>query len=408
MTDRPDYRAIHSWALYDFSNTIFSMNVVSLYFALWATVDMGGEDITYSLALSGSMFAVAVSVPLFGTLADQTGRRRAPLIALTMVSVLCTAMIGFADELVAGLLLFAAANYCYQSALVFYNAMLPNVARGVSLGMVSGYGVALGYLGSIAGILMVKPFVAEGGRSAAFVPTAALYFLFSVPAFLFLADPVKKKASVQLGAAFKTLKQTLGQFKRHKNLFHFILIHFVILDVVHTIIAFMSVYASKAIGFNTAQISTFLIVSTASAMFGSLLMGWLTREKGAVWSYWLVLWLWAGALVLALCSPGPTAFWMVGPLAGVGMGGVWVVGRILLVELSPPDQVGEFFGLYGMAGKAASIFGPLIWGGTVLLFQSQPQVKYRAAVFSLLLISLLSLALFRSLARRIKAESGKV
>ena len=129
MTERPDKRAIASWAFYDFANTIFSMNVISLYFALWVTVDHGGQDILYSTALSGSMLAVAISAPVFGTISDQTGRRRFPLTLLTIISVLATALIGQADELWVGLLLFVIANYCYQSALVFYNGMLPSVAR---------------------------------------------------------------------------------------------------------------------------------------------------------------------------------------------------------------------------------------------------------------------------------------
>ncbi|SVD59019.1 uncharacterized protein METZ01_LOCUS411873, partial [marine metagenome] len=33
------------------------MNVISLYFALWVTVDHGGQDILYSTALSLSMLA---------------------------------------------------------------------------------------------------------------------------------------------------------------------------------------------------------------------------------------------------------------------------------------------------------------------------------------------------------------
>jgi UMF1 family MFS transporter len=138
MTSGPNKRAIASWAFYDFANTIFSMNVISLYFALWVTVDHGGQDILYSMALSSSMLAVAISAPVFGTISDQTGRRSLPLTLLTFISVLTTAVIGQTDQLWVGLLLFIVANYCYQSALVFYNGMLPDVARNSNVGVVSG------------------------------------------------------------------------------------------------------------------------------------------------------------------------------------------------------------------------------------------------------------------------------
>jgi len=405
VTDHPDRLAIASWSLYDFANTIFSMNVISLYFALWVTVDHGGQDIFYSAALSGSMFAVAISVPLFGAISDQTGRRRGPLTLLTIISVIATALIGQASQLWAGICLFVIANYCYQSALVFYNGMLPAVSRHSSVGMVSGYGVALGYMGSIAGLLLIKPFVETGGRPAAFLPTALMFLIFALPCFFFVKDPDPKPFRIDTGKAFRTLKNTLVNAAQYHVLLKFIGIHFLILDVVNTVIAFIAVYANKVIGFTDSQITTFLILSTTFAMLGSWLIGQQVKYKGAVPSYWTVLCLWLAALTLIVVSPGESLFWVVGPLAGMGMGGVWVVSRTIVVELSPPEKVGEFFGIYGLAGKMASIVGPLIWGSVVWLFQDTQTLKYRAAIFSLLLITIITLILFGRLQKHIPAHS---
>jgi UMF1 family MFS transporter len=381
------------------------MNVISLYFALWVTVDHGGQDIFYSAALSGSMFAVAISVPLFGAISDQTGRRRGPLTLLTIISVIATALIGQASQLWAGICLFVIANYCYQSALVFYNGMLPAVSRHSSVGMVSGYGVALGYMGSIAGLLLIKPFVETGGRPAAFLPTALMFLIFALPCFFFVKDPDPKPFRIDTGKAFRTLKNTLVNAAQYHVLLKFIGIHFLILDVVNTVIAFIAVYAHKVIGFTDSQITTFLILSTTFAMLGSWLIGQQVKYKGAVPSYWTVLCLWLAALTLIVVSPGESLFWVVGPLAGMGMGGVWVVSRTIVVELSPPEKVGEFFGIYGLAGKMASIVGPLIWGSVVWLFQDAQTLKYRAAIFSLLLITIITLILFGRLQKHIPAHS---
>jgi len=405
VTDRPDRLAIASWSLYDFANTIFSMNVISLYFALWVTVDHGGQDILYSAALSGSMFAVAISVPLFGAISDQTGRRRGPLTLLTIISVTATALIGQASQLWTGICLFVIANYCYQSALVFYNGMLPSVARRSNVGMVSGYGVALGYMGSIAGLLLVDPFVKAGGRPAAFLPTALMFLIFALPCFLFIKDPDPKPFRIDTRKAFRTLKNTMVNATQYHVLLKFIGIHFLILDVVNTVIAFIAVYANKVIGLTDSQIRTFLILSTLFAMLGSWLIGWQVKHKGTIPSYWTVLCLWLAALTLIVVSPGESLFWVVGPLAGMGMGGVWVVSRTIVVELSPPEKVGEFFGVYGLAGKMASIVGPLIWGSVVWLFQDTQTLKYRAAVFSLLLITIITLILFGRLQKHIPTHS---
>ncbi len=398
--------AIFSWSLYDFANTIFSMNVISLYFALWVTVDHDGQDILYSTALSLSMLAVALSVPVFGALSDTTGKRRVPLTALTLLCVFCTGLIGTTDHLWTGLILFMVANYGYQSALVFYNGMLPSISRGSHVGLVSGYGVALGYLGSIIGMFMVQPFVESGGRSSAFLPTAGLLLFFSLPCFLFVKDPEAGRAAppARFKEAFNTLKQTFLRVRQYRSLFRFILIHFLVLDAVNTIIAFMSVYASKVIGFSGGQITKFLISSTVFAMIGSWVIGILVKHKGIIWSYWLVLALWIASLSLAAISQSEALFWLVGPLAGVGMGGVWVVSRAFIIELSPPEKVGEFFGLYGMAGKAASIMGPLLWGGVVWTLDTTGTFKYRVAVTVLLGIVVVAAFLFRGLARQLQHQ----
>ena len=397
MSQKPDHRAIASWACYDFANTIFSMNVISLYFALWVTVDHGGQDILYSGALSISMIAVAVSVPIFGVISDQTGRRRFPLAFFTIISVFATVLIGQTNQLWIGLLLFIIANYCYQSALVFYNGMLPNVARRSSVGIVSGYGVSLGYLGSIVGLLVVEPFVTNGGRSAAFLPTGILFLIFAIPCFLFVKDAKQNIFSVNISLAFSTLKKTITNTPDNQILFNFFVVHFLILDVVNTIIAFMAIYANKVIGLDDKQITSFLIFSTVFAMVGSLLIGWLVKHKGTIFSYWTVLCLWLTSLFLIMVSSEETLFWIAGSLAGLGIGGVWVVSRTIVVELSPPEKIGEFFGLYSLTGKMASIIGPLLWGGIVWALQDTQTLKYRAAVGILFLITLIAIFLFNKL-----------
>jgi UMF1 family MFS transporter len=275
--------------------------------------------------------------------------------------------------------------------------MLPNVARRSSVGIVSGYGVSLGYLGSIVGLLIVQPFVTNGGRSAAFLPTGILFLIFAIPCFLFVKDANQNIFPVNIGKAFITLKKTITNTSDNKILLNFFVVHFLVLDVVNTIIAFMSVYANKVIGLDDKQITSFLMFSTVFAMLGSLLTGWLVKHKGTTFSYWIVLWFWITSLFLIIVSSGETLFWVAGSLAGLGIGGVWVVSRTIIVELSPSEKIGEFFGLYSLTGKVASIIGPLLWGGTVWALQDTQTLKYRAAVGILFLITVIAAFLFNNL-----------
>ena len=384
-TGRPDRKAIFSWGLYDFANTIFSMNVVSRYFPLWVTEDHKAPDMYYSIALSISMLAVAVSVPALGAMSDQTRRRARPLALMTLGCVLATASIGLADSLFTGLALFIAANYCYQASLVFYDGLLPTVAKGTSVSKVAGYGVSLGYVGAIAGLLALLPVVNAYGRQSAFVPTALLFLLFALPCFIWVKDAdVVLGAKIDIRKAFGRIIATFRETKKHRDLFIFLLANFFILDGVNTVIAFMSVYAFKVMGLAGGRLTFFLVTSTVGAAAGSLFWGWASHGRGPLAALKWVCGLWVFTLALAALSQNQTVFWAVGPLAGLAIGGVWVCGRALVVELAPKDRIGECFGLFNLAGKAASITGPIVWGGVVAVFAPLGgTIQYRLAVFSL-------------------------
>jgi MFS transporter, UMF1 family len=393
--------SIFSWALYDFANTIFSMNIISTYFPLWVTIDQGRADILYSVILSGSMAMAAISSPILGAISDQWERRMPFLIIWTLTCVAATAGIGLTNHFYWGLVMFVVANYCYQTGLVFYNGLLPVVSRGTSIGRVSGYGVAMGYIGAILGLKLVEPFVQAGGRTACFIPTAFFFLIFSLPCFLVIQEirtPSSKnriKWQKIIKGAFSAIIQTIKEARAYRGMWIFLLASFIYLDAVHTVIAFMSIYAKKVMFFSDRQLVNFLIISTVFAAVGSYIIGFITAKLGSKGALSLTLWIWVGAISLALLSQGGRSFWLVGPLAGIGMGGVWVAGRTMIVELAPTEKVGEFFGLYGLSGKLSSIVGPLIWGITVQSFSWLGIQKYRLAIFVLLLFLLAGLMLLR-------------
>ena len=173
-----------SWAFYDLANTIWALNIISLYFPLWVTQDMGADQLGLSLAISGSMLAVAVTCPMLGAVSDRFGRRIPFLTVLVLVCVVFTGLMGRVGGLTAALVFFAIANFAYQSGNVFYDSLLATVSREDNRGRVSGLGVALGYVGSILGIFMILPIANKWGREAAFLPSGVIFLLFALPCFL--------------------------------------------------------------------------------------------------------------------------------------------------------------------------------------------------------------------------------
>ena len=356
---------IFSWSMYDFANTIFAMNVISLYFALWVTVDMKGEDILYSWALSGSMLTVALLSPVMGAISDKLGRRMPFLIFFTVICVIFTGFIGLANKLFLGLLFFAIANFCYQTAAIFYNALLPQVSGQDQMGRVSGYGTSLGYCGTITGLLLVRPFVFKYGRQAAFIPTAILFLLFSLPCFLFVKERSIQgigKTKLKIRESFRKVKETFLNIKDCPDLLNFLIATFIALNAINTIIVFMSVYTKKVMGFTDPEIITFYIIATIFAIIGSFIAGFITDRIGSKRTLSIVLGLWCISILLAVISFSKPMFWIVGPLVGICLGATWTSARVLVVDLSPRQMVGETFVFYGLVGKTASIIGPLVWG----------------------------------------------
>ena len=55
------------------------------------------------------------------------------------------------------------------------------------------------------------------------------------------------------------------------------------------------------------------------------------------------------------------ALWVIAPFAGFSLGGIWASDRPLMIGLAPPQYLGQFYGLYALAGRFAALVGPLIW-----------------------------------------------
>ena len=233
-----------SWALYDFSDTIFSASILTFYFPLWVTEDKGGTDTHLGIALSASMLIVALTGPFLGTLSDRLNRR-VPLLAMSVVTcAVFTALIGAVGGLTTGLLFFIAANFMYQTGLIFYNSLIINVSSESGRGIVSGIGIGAGYIGLIAAFLIMRPLVDAEGNQAAFLPTAGLFILFALPLILIVRDPGKRgnidKTLIQ--TSYKQLYETFHRARQHVNLFRFLIGRFMYMEAINTVTSFFVLY----------------------------------------------------------------------------------------------------------------------------------------------------------------------
>ncbi len=145
-------RPVLSWSLYDLANTVFSMSIVSLILPPWV-LDNGGTVETWGYANSLTMVLVLICAPILGALSDQAGRRLPFLMVCTVACVAFTAALGLGG-LWGTLAVFVVANYFFQASLIFYDATLPVVSTKRTRGVVGGFGIGLGYLGSFIAVLI--------------------------------------------------------------------------------------------------------------------------------------------------------------------------------------------------------------------------------------------------------------
>ena len=382
--------AVLSWAMYDLANTIFSMNIVSFYFPVWVVNKMGGTDADYSFANAFSMGLMFLSAPVLGALSDQISRRMPFLIFTTLTCVVFTALLGIGGLLLS-IVFFIIANYMFQAGLIFYDSLLPVVSTEENRGRVGGLGIGLGYVGSFIGMGSGLLLLDKIGYVGIFRMTALLFFVFALPCFIFVREPVFDRARhIDLGAmvrgAFQQVFKTIRHAREFPGLLRFLVGRLFYTDPVNTIIVFMGIYVTNEVGFTEKEAQILMMVAIAAAVAGGFLWGAIVdRFQPARSLLWvLISWMVAilGAFLIAVLGLPKALFWPVACLAGISLGGTWAADRPLMLKLAPKEFLGEFYGLYSMVGRFASVVGPLLWGLIVnTLGWGRP-----AAVFSLLLL----------------------
>ncbi|TAK00716.1 MAG: MFS transporter [Chloroflexota bacterium] len=394
-----------AWALYDFANTIFSFAVVSGAIGLWLTEEaqFGERDGNFLLSL-GIVVSVglnAVVSPILGALSDRGGRRLPFLLVFTSLCVAATAFTADAGP-TGGLILFIVANFAYQAALIYYDATLKTVSKPNTRGTLSGIGVAVGYMGTIAVGLAI--FLLDVPVEDRFRLTAILFALFAVPIFLIVKETSSGESisRADLTGSFDQVFRTVEHARGVPGLGRFLLGRFFYSDAVNTVIVVMSVVTVRAMGMTTTVANLVLLGLTVVAVVASFGWGRLVDSWGPKRTLMAVLWSWAIGLVIGGVSigiAGPIGiglFLVAGAILGSGLGGVQVADRVFMLRLSPPARLGEFFGLYGLVGKGSQVIGQLLYGLILLLtFDTLGNAAYQVAVLSLLVTMLIGAWLIR-------------
>lgn len=363
-------KKIFIWTLFDFANTSFSIVVVTFLYAVYfKKVVAEGQpigDLYWSLGTSIAMIITAIISPILGAIADYSAGKKRFLLFFTLLCVAATSSLFFvgSGNVFMGVVIFILANVGFEAGLVFYDAFLPEITEPKNYGRVSGYGFAMGYLGSLATLAIIFPFIQAEMIKESF-PVAALFFLiFSLPLFIYLKD--NRKKVVEHESYFKIgvtrVWNTLSHLKNYKNLATFLLAYFFYIEGVNTIIFFSGNYASTTLGFSETELLIFFLTVQTTAIAGSVLLGIVADSIGQKKTIMITLVMWLLTVLIAYVVQDKNGFYVVGLIAGAAMGSSQSTSRSMMSKLTPPERKTEFFGFYSFFGKSSAVIGPLVFG----------------------------------------------
>ena len=374
---------VAAWVVYDLANTIY-IATVTYAFTPYAKVVLGGDLTWHGLTNLLSMIAAALLVPFFGSLCDTTGRAGRYLTVATLACI--AALSGWYFDLGSLwlLALFFVANLAYNVALLFYNALLTSVAPPERAGSVGGLGVGIGYMGTLL-VLAVLGIFAPSPRTF-FLLAAGGFLALSLPCMLLVRDRRAPQAADRPLRALvreangRTL-QALRSLPQHRPLMWFLLGNFCLVDVLNTAILYFadftedvfaeaaqgegfSLFGMRYVGEDGTRSYMYLAglaLNVLALVFGVTIGRWTDRAPLTVMRTSGVALLFAvvGGVVLGGHSPLGYLLSLV-LLGAFGLTGIWTAGRKIVVQLAPPDRVGQYFGLYGITVKL-SVVGALIY-----------------------------------------------
>ncbi len=404
---------IFVWSLYDFANTSYSIVVVTFIFAVYFKDVIANKepigDLYWSIGISASMIITAIISPVLGAIADFSAGKKRFLLLFTLMCIIPTSFLYFAEsgDILYALVLFIIANIGFEAGLVFYDAFLPDLTSPKTYGRVSGYGFAMGYLGSLLILTLAVPFISAGQIKETFPLSAAFFLVFAIPIFVFLDDTrkvvIKKYSYIKIGLT--RVYKTISNLKDYKNLSLFLLAFFCYIEGVNTVIFFAGNYASSTLDFTMEELILFFIIVQTTAIIGSIVFGIISDSIGQKKTITISLIIWIFTVILAYFSSSKenylvqlfldsandnsreimsNYFYLVGLLAGSVMGATQSTSRSLMSKLTPEEKKTELFGFYSLFGKSSAILGPLVFGLVSYLSGSQRYAILSVGLFFVL------------------------
>ncbi len=382
--DRTYRKIINSWAMYDWANSAFATTIMAAMFppfyrAMATATGMteGNATAAWAYTTSIALLIVALLAPVLGAISDHTGGKKWYVAFFAGLGIVGTGLMVVLGEesYVLGSVLFIMGNVGFAGANVFYESLLPHIAKRGDIDQVSTRGYALGYLGG--GVLLIINmlwynwpdlfFMPGAGFAvrASFFSVAVWWTLFSIPLFRNVPEPpvvrTEGESENVLSAGFARLAHTFRRLASYKQLLLFLVAFWIYNNGIGTIIIMATAYGDE-IGIEVTHMVIALIITQFVGIPFSFAFGWLARRIGAKRGILVALVVYTLISIAGFFMQTATHFYILAFAVGLVQGGSQALSRSLYGNMVPKSQAAEFFGFYSTSSKIAGVLGPLVFG----------------------------------------------
>ena len=360
------------WILYDVGNSAFTLlmtTIVPIYFNYLAG-NAGISQVDYlafwGYAASIVTLLVAVSGPIFGTLADNKGFKKPIFVASILIGAVGCLALGLAKQWLIFLIIFIIAKFGYSTSLIFYDSMLTDVTTEDKMDTVSSQGYAWGYIGSCIPFVLCLALVLFAGNigismelamGLSFLIVAAWWVLTSLPLLRnYRQTHYVERQKHAVRQTFSRLGHTLLGLGKDKQVLFFLLAFFFYIDGVYTIIDMATAYGS-ALGLDSTGLLLALLVTQIVAFPCAILFGRLARRFSSEALITVCILAYTGITIFAVFMTNQAQFWVLAVCVGMFQGGIQALSRSYFAKIIPPEKSGEYFGLLDICGKGAAFVG---------------------------------------------------
>lgn len=381
-----------AWAMYDWANSAVILTIVTaifpIFFADFSSAGMA-EGVAlrrYAWASALALLIVAPLAPVLGAMADYGGLKKRFLGAFLAIGAGGAAGMVFLrqGDWLTALLLFTIVTVGAQGSFVFYESLLPHIARGDEMDRVSTAGYALGYFGSsillALQILWIRnpgllglptggdldPATASLPTRLAFLSVAVWWVAFSVPLFLRVREPApllepdERPRRNPARVALQRLRETFRELRRYRQALLMLVAFLIYNDGIATIIKLSAIYGDD-IGLGTQALIVAIFIAQLVGIPFAFLFGGLAGRFGPKRSILAGLVVYMGVSVCAYFLRSEAQFLALAVVVGMVQGGTQALSRSLFASLIPRHKSSEFFGFWSVLEKFAGVVGPALF-----------------------------------------------